>query len=54
MSTMRPEGHEWEADRRVCCGLVPGVVKCGRLFMAGQSGVVCRFHSSGFLPTLPL
>jgi hypothetical protein len=29
MSALQPEGlvgHEWEADQRLCRGLVPGVV----------------------------
>jgi hypothetical protein len=40
MSAMRPEGfvgHEGGVDRLLHCGSVPGVVKCGRLFMAGNS-----------------
>jgi hypothetical protein len=34
----------------LCCGLVPGMVKCGRLLMASQSGAECGIHSSGSLP----
>jgi hypothetical protein len=39
MRVMRPEGtvgHEWEANRRPCCGSVPGMVNAASL-MAGQS-----------------
>jgi hypothetical protein len=46
MSAMRPEvlvGIEWEADRRHC-GSVPSMVKCGRLFMASQSGAGRGIH----------
>jgi hypothetical protein len=34
-----PRDHEWEAD----CGSVPSVAKCGKVFMAGQSGPDARF-----------
>jgi hypothetical protein len=45
-----PWGHEWKANLCPRCGSVPSVVKCGWLFMAGQSGAGRRIHSSsGFL-----
>jgi hypothetical protein len=46
-------GHEWEPDRRPRCGSVSGVVKCSRLFMAGQSGAGREIHSSGSHLTRP-
>jgi hypothetical protein len=48
-----PRGHEWEADRRPRCGSVQGVVKCDRVFMAGQTRAECEIHSSGSLTTRP-
>jgi hypothetical protein len=46
-----PRGYEREVDRRPRYGSVPSVVKCGRLFMAGQSGARRVIHSSDSLST---
>jgi hypothetical protein len=52
MSDMRPKvliGHDWEVDQ-LCCGSVPGMVKCGQLFMMSQSRAGHGTHLSGSLP----